>query len=332
MINCSELYSALQQKVVDGQENPIATIANMRFFEVQKHLTLSDHGFIAYVFMINKPFLDKLPADQRDVLVNTAREASKYQRELIQKAEAAHLETFKKAGLESLRSLPSAWRVRKASRPSTMVHRQFRHRDSDLIRNTFSEVSGELVERATGSSRTTGTARSYCSKQRSSAARWLLPAVLFVNVVRRYVSRPDLVVRGADPLLMVWIVFAAHRAIPRAATSQDLLPWRCRRWAATTATSWRSPLLVFPAGFIQRPATLPFAASAGHSFHAGAMWLAYSLQPQALMFLRTCSCLRLARGPSHRRSRWIRMTDGPLPVRGKRQTIALIFAAGAGLS
>ena len=70
MINFSELYSALQQKVVDGQENPIATIANMRFFEVQKHLTLSDHGFIAYVFMINKPFLDKLPADQRDVLVD----------------------------------------------------------------------------------------------------------------------------------------------------------------------------------------------------------------------------------------------------------------------
>ena len=72
MINFSELYSALQQKVVDGQENPIATIANMRFFEVQKHLTLSDHGFIAYVFMINKPFLDKLPADQRETLVSTA--------------------------------------------------------------------------------------------------------------------------------------------------------------------------------------------------------------------------------------------------------------------
>ena len=100
MINFSELYSALQQKVVDGQENPIATIANMRFFEVQKHLTLSDHGFIAYVFMINKPLLDKLPADQREVLVSTAREAGIYQRDLIRKAEAAHLEQFKKAGIE----------------------------------------------------------------------------------------------------------------------------------------------------------------------------------------------------------------------------------------
>jgi tripartite ATP-independent transporter DctP family solute receptor len=118
MINFSELYSALQQKVVDGQENPIATIAAMRFFEVQKHLTLSDHGFIAYVFMINKPFLDKLPADQRDVLVNSAREASKYQRELIQKAEIAHLETFKKAGIEIITLTPEQRaEFEKASRP-----------------------------------------------------------------------------------------------------------------------------------------------------------------------------------------------------------------------
>jgi C4-dicarboxylate-binding protein DctP len=118
MINFSELYSALQQKVVDGQENPIATIANMRFFEVQKHLTLSDHGFIAYVFMINKPFLDKLPADQRDTLIGTAREASKHQRELIKAAEAAHLETFKKAGLEIVTLTPEQRsEFEKASRP-----------------------------------------------------------------------------------------------------------------------------------------------------------------------------------------------------------------------
>lgn len=118
MINFSELYSALQQKVVDGQENPIATIANMRFFEVQKYLTLSDHGFIAYVFMINKPFLDKLPSDQRDALVTSAREASKYQRELIEKAEAAHLEAFKKAAVEIISLTPEQRSAfEKASKP-----------------------------------------------------------------------------------------------------------------------------------------------------------------------------------------------------------------------
>jgi C4-dicarboxylate-binding protein DctP len=95
-----ELYSALQQKVVDGQENPIVTISAMRFFEVQKYLTLSNHGFIAYVFMMNKPFLDKLPADQRDIVLQAAREAALFQRSLLQEAEAADLEQFKKAGIE----------------------------------------------------------------------------------------------------------------------------------------------------------------------------------------------------------------------------------------
>ena len=99
-IDFKELYSALQQKVVDGQENPLATIAAMRFFEVQKHLTLSDHGFLAYVFMINKPFLEKLPADQRAILIEAAKEAGRFQRSIIQAAEKEHLEAFRKAGVD----------------------------------------------------------------------------------------------------------------------------------------------------------------------------------------------------------------------------------------
>jgi C4-dicarboxylate-binding protein DctP len=99
-LDFKELYSALQQRVVDGQENPIATISLMKFHEVQKHITLSDHGFLAYVFMINKPWLEKQPADIRKVLTDAAREAGRYQRELITKSEADHLELFKKSGNE----------------------------------------------------------------------------------------------------------------------------------------------------------------------------------------------------------------------------------------
>jgi C4-dicarboxylate-binding protein DctP len=97
-INFKELYSALQQRVVDGQENPIATISLMKFFEVQKFITLSDHGFLAYVFMFNKPWLESQPANLRNVLVETAREAGRYQRELIAKSESDHIQTFKKSG------------------------------------------------------------------------------------------------------------------------------------------------------------------------------------------------------------------------------------------
>lgn len=117
-VDFKELYSALQQRVVDGQENPIATIALMRFFEVQKYLTLSDHGFIAYVFMLNKPFLDKQPAATRAILVDAAREAGRFQREIIVKSEAEHLETFRKAGIEITKLTPEQRaRFEQASRP-----------------------------------------------------------------------------------------------------------------------------------------------------------------------------------------------------------------------
>ena len=95
-----ELYNALQQNVVDGQENPISTIMSMRFFEVQKYLTLSDHGFLAYVFMFNKPFLDKLPTDIRSIVVEAAKDARDFQREIIVKAETKNLEIFKKSGMK----------------------------------------------------------------------------------------------------------------------------------------------------------------------------------------------------------------------------------------
>jgi len=117
-IDFKELYSALQQRVVDGQENPISTIALMRFYEVQKYLTLSDHGFIAYVFMFNKPFLDKLSPENRTIVVDAAKEAGKYQRELIVKAESEQLDMFRKSGMQVERlTAEQRGRFEQASRP-----------------------------------------------------------------------------------------------------------------------------------------------------------------------------------------------------------------------
>ena len=142
-VDFKELYSALQQKVVDGQENPIATIALMRFFEVQKHLTLSDHGFIAYVFMFHKPFLDKQPADVRKILVDAMREAGSFQREIIVKSESEHLETFRKAGIEILRLAPEQRaRFEQASRPVYDWYTQKYGRETlELVRKEIQAVA-----------------------------------------------------------------------------------------------------------------------------------------------------------------------------------------------
>jgi C4-dicarboxylate-binding protein DctP len=142
-IDFRELYTSLQQKVVDGQENPIATIAAMRFYEVQRHMTLSDHSFLAYVFMVNKGFLAGLPKDVQEILIKSAREAGQYQRDIIGKAEEEHLKTFRAAGVQ-IRTLSDDERAAfvKASQP---VYGWFtkRHGEKvlDLIRDEVKRLA-----------------------------------------------------------------------------------------------------------------------------------------------------------------------------------------------
>jgi len=144
-INFSELYTALQQKVVDGQENPIATIASMRFYEVQPHMTLSDHGFLAYVFMLNKPFLDNQAADTRKLLVDAAAEARDYQRGIIQDAEAKNLEIFRQAGVKIAKLDPEqrAAFVRASQPVYDWYSNKYGSGTLDNIKKAVTDISGK---------------------------------------------------------------------------------------------------------------------------------------------------------------------------------------------
>lgn len=64
-----ELYTALQTGVVDGQENPLDTIQRMKYYEVQKHLVLSDHGAMEDVILFNPAWWESLPEDHRSIIV-----------------------------------------------------------------------------------------------------------------------------------------------------------------------------------------------------------------------------------------------------------------------
>lgn len=90
---------ALKDKVVDGQENPLVAIVNMGFHEVQSDLTISEHSYLPYVLTISKKTLTKLPADIGDILVETGKEVTSWERAETQKREDAFLETVKKAGV-----------------------------------------------------------------------------------------------------------------------------------------------------------------------------------------------------------------------------------------
>ena len=63
MMPFSEVYSGLQQGVIDGQENTNSNIFTKKFHEVQKHLTITDHGYLGYLVVMSKKFWKSLPAD-----------------------------------------------------------------------------------------------------------------------------------------------------------------------------------------------------------------------------------------------------------------------------
>lgn len=81
----SELYQALQTGVVDGQENPPSNVTTQKLNEVQKHATLSHHGYVGYAVIVNKPFWDGLPADIRRTLEGAMADATTYEHAIAQK-------------------------------------------------------------------------------------------------------------------------------------------------------------------------------------------------------------------------------------------------------
>jgi C4-dicarboxylate-binding protein DctP len=104
----SEVYQALQTGVVDGQENTPSNMYTQKMHEVQKYTTLSNHGYIGYVVIVNKKFWDGLPADVRTQLEKAMAEATTYANDISEKENAEALEDMKKSGKTELISLTPA--------------------------------------------------------------------------------------------------------------------------------------------------------------------------------------------------------------------------------
>ncbi|WP_170351621.1 TRAP transporter substrate-binding protein [Ruegeria atlantica] len=101
-MNFGEVYSALQQGVIDGQENPLAIITSQRFYEVQKYLSTTGHVFAVYMPVISKPFFDSLSAEHQQLVRDSMATARDYQAELVANEDAEQLEQIRAAGVEVL--------------------------------------------------------------------------------------------------------------------------------------------------------------------------------------------------------------------------------------
>lgn len=118
-----ELYAALEQKAVDGQENPVATIQGAKLFEVQKFMTLTNHQYNPQSVLVSKKFWDSLSAEEKKVLQDAANESAKYQREQSRAAAAGILDSLKKSGMQ-VTELPAAEvaRLREKMKPVIAKH------------------------------------------------------------------------------------------------------------------------------------------------------------------------------------------------------------------
>jgi C4-dicarboxylate-binding protein DctP len=94
----SEVYQALQTGVVNGTENPPSNLYTQKMYEVQKNVTVSDHGVIEYAVIVNKKFWEGLPADIRTSLEGAMKDATNYTNTIAKQENIDALELVRKSG------------------------------------------------------------------------------------------------------------------------------------------------------------------------------------------------------------------------------------------
>ncbi|MGX9695733.1 TRAP transporter substrate-binding protein [Janthinobacterium lividum] len=123
----SEVYQALQTGVVDGTENPPSNMYTQKMHEVQKHVTVSNHGYLGYAVIVNKKFWDGLPPDIRAQLEKAMREATTFEKAIAQRDNDQALDAIKKAGKTQIYTLTvqeqAEWRKALAPVQKTMEAR-----------------------------------------------------------------------------------------------------------------------------------------------------------------------------------------------------------------
>lgn len=119
-LSFSELYSALETKAVDGQENPFAVILSNKFYEVQKYVSATNHVYAANIVLVSKKFWDQLTPEEQKWMNEAADESRIYQRKLSREAAAKAVgELQAKGATFNLVSPEQQARMRDIAKPVT---------------------------------------------------------------------------------------------------------------------------------------------------------------------------------------------------------------------
>ena len=137
-----ELYTALEQKVVDGQENPVTVINDSKFQEVQKYLSITRHIYNPQSVLMSKRSWDKLSAEEKKIIQEALDEAKVYQRQVSRQKSEEALETLKKAGMQ-VNEVASAELARIKEKAKPVIDKFAK----DAGEATYAELTAELAKK-----------------------------------------------------------------------------------------------------------------------------------------------------------------------------------------
>ncbi|MFT6222776.1 MAG: C4-dicarboxylate-binding protein DctP [Paracoccaceae bacterium] len=141
----SEVYTALQQGVVDCQENPIVSINAMKFYEVQDYMMLSNHGYLGAALIFSKVWFDSQPAAHQQILLDAALEAGAYQRQVSGEMTATLLEGIVSAGTTTVVEMTPT-QIDEFSVAMRPVHDMFSDKiGTDLMAATYAEIEKQTA-------------------------------------------------------------------------------------------------------------------------------------------------------------------------------------------
>ncbi|QGH36186.1 DctP family TRAP transporter solute-binding subunit [Gracilibacillus salitolerans] len=136
-----ELYSALQQGTVDGQENPFGLILANKFYEVQNYLTVTNHVYAPNVVITNKEFYDSLPDDLQTIFNDAVSAAIDHNRELAQEEEVSARQQLEEEGMEIYEFTED--QLKEMQEITLPVYEEFKDQIGADVVDTFLEASRE---------------------------------------------------------------------------------------------------------------------------------------------------------------------------------------------
>jgi tripartite ATP-independent transporter DctP family solute receptor len=130
-----EVFTALQQGTVDGQENPLPVIMSAKFSQVQKHLSLTGHVYSPCIFVMNKASFDKLSAADKTAFLEAAKVAVKANRDRVDQDDANGVKELRAQGMTVIEDVDKAKFVAQLAPVNAEFEKQFGKANLDKIRN-----------------------------------------------------------------------------------------------------------------------------------------------------------------------------------------------------